>query len=150
MALNSRARVLDCDMLQPPQGVRDEFNMQPGDTVLYLARVRERNNQPFGYYISWTAGVEKPANPALFQKVPRLKYFRDNGLQITHVKQTLSAVAAGDEAAEALGVEPGDPLLKLTRRSFKQVGEAEQLMDFLTVLYHPERFQYRMDLTLDP
>jgi GntR family transcriptional regulator len=150
MALNSRARVLDCDSLQPPQNVRDEFAMATGETALYLARVRERNNQPFGFYKSWTVGVEKPANPELFRKVPRLKYFRDNGLQITHVKQTLSAVAADAEAAAALSVEEGAPLLKLNRRSYKQVGDGEQLMDFLTVLYHPERFQYRMDLTLDP
>lgn len=149
MALNSKARVLDCAMLQPPQGIRDEFSMDTGETALHLSRVRERNGQAFGFYNSWTAGVEKPAKPSLFQSKPRLKYFRENGLQITHVKQTLSAVGATEEAAEALGVEPGAALLKLTRRSYKQVGESEQLMDYLTVLYHPERFQYRMDLTLE-
>ena len=49
------------------------------------------------------------------------------------------------EAAEALGVEEGTPLLSLTRRSYKQENRSEKLLDFMRVLYHPERFQYRMD-----
>ncbi len=149
MALNSRASVLDCDLLQPPQRIRDEFGMLGGETALYLARVRERNGLRFGYYTSWTVGVEKPADPNIFQTTPRLRYFRDNGLEITHVKQTLSAVAANEESAKALGVEEGAPLLSLTRRSYNRIDDEERLMDFLVVLYHPERFQYRMDLTLD-
>jgi GntR family transcriptional regulator len=149
MARNSRAMILDCATLQPPQTIRDELGLDAGDTALYLERIREREDQRFGYYISWTKGVKKPRNPKIFEKTPRLSYFRQNGLEITHVKQTISAVAASDEAAEALGVEPGSPLLSLTRRSFNKVGKAEQLMDHLQVYYHPDRFQYRMDLTLE-
>ena len=149
MARNSRALVLDCEMLQPPQAIRDELGLESGDTALYLERIREREDLRFGYYISWTVGVKKPRNPKIFEKTPRLTYFRQNGLEITHVKQTISAVGASAEAAEALGVEIGSPLLSLTRRSFNQVKKEEHLMDHLQVYYHPERFQYRMDLTLD-
>ena len=149
MARNSHAVVLDGDMLQPPQKLRDEFDLEQGNTVLYLARVRERDGRRFGYYRSWTVGVELPPNPGIFEDTPRLAYFRENGLEITHVKQTIRAVGAPAEAAEALGVEPGSPLLSLTRRSYNQDNDEEQLMDFLEVLYHPDRFQYRMDLTLD-
>ncbi len=46
-------------------------------------------------------------------------------------------------------MEPGSPLLSLTRRSYNQANDHEHLMDFLEVLYHPDRFHYRMDLTLD-
>ena len=146
---DSVAVVLDSDMLQPPQRIRDEFGMKTGETALYLARVRERNGQRFGYYTSWTVGVMLPKDPNIFEDTPRLAYFRENGLEITHVKQTLKAVGAQADAAEALGVEPGSPLLSLTRRSYNQVNDEEHLMDFLQVLYHPDRFQYRMDLTLD-
>ncbi len=149
MARNSRAIVLDCEMLQPPQQIRDELGLRPGETALYLARIRERNGLRFGHYTSWTVGVNKPSDPQIFAATPRLSYFRDNGLEITHVKQTISAVGAPEEVASALGVEPGSPLLSLTRRSYKQADNAEQLMDFLQVLYRPDRFQYRMDLTVD-
>lgn len=149
MARNSRATVQDCAMLQPPQAIRDELGLKAGETALYLERIREREGRRFGYYISWTIGVKKPPNPKIFEKTPRLSYFRQHGLDITHVKQTISAVAASDEAAKALGVEPGSPLLSLTRRSLNKVKNKEHLMDLLQVYYHPDRFQYRMDLTLD-
>ena len=38
----------------------------------------------------------------------------------------------------------GFPLLSLVRRSFNQ---DEMLVDYLHALYHPDRFQYHMDLT---
>ena len=60
------------------------------------------------------------------------------------MKQILSASAATPEVAKELGVEPGFPLLSLTRRSYD---ENENLVDYLSALYHPDRFQYRMDLT---
>ncbi len=149
MARNSQAIVLDGDMLQPPQRIREEFGMETGDLVLYLARVRERDGLKFGYYRSWTLGVKLPDDLGIFEKTPRLAYFRENGLEVTHVKQTIRAIGASQEAAEALGVESGSPLLSLTRRSYNQVNDEEHLMDYLEVLYHPDRFQYRMDLTLD-
>ena len=149
MARNSTAIVLDGQVLQPPQQIRDEFDLQAGETALFLSRVRERDGLRFGFYSSWTVGVEAPAQLEVFEDTPRLAYFRENGLEVTHVKQTIRAVAASPEAAEALGVEPGSPLLSLTRRSYNRVNEEEQLMDYLEVQYHPDRFQYRMDLTLD-
>lgn len=149
MARHSTAVVLDSGMLQPPQHIRDEFGMDAGETALYLARARERDGLRFGYYTSWTLGVELPSNPNIFVTTPRLAYFREQGLEMTHVTQTLRAVGATNGAAEVLGVEPGSPLLSLTRRSFKQEGKKEQLVDYLLALYHPDRFQYRMDLTLD-
>lgn len=149
MARNTRAVVLDCAMLQPPQAVREELELEPGDTALYLERIREREGLRFGYYVSWTRGVRKPRSQKIFENTPRLSYFREHGLEVTHVKQTLSAVGAPQAAAEALGVDPGTPLLSLIRRSYNRSDGEEHLMDYLRVLYHPERFQYRMDLTLD-
>ena len=135
MARNSKAIVL-------------EFQLELGDTALHLVRVREREGYNFGYYVSWTNGVKKPANPKLFEDTPRLSYFRENGLEITHVTQILSAIAASNEVARALDIALGSPLLSLIRRSYNKVGDTENMMDYLHVLYHPDRFQYSMDLKL--
>lgn len=149
MALSSRAIVLDCDRLQPPQAIRDEFGLEPGATLLYLARIRERDGLRFGFYKSWTRGVRKPRNPKMFEKTPRLRYFRDHGLDISHVTQTIRAVGAEADAAEALGVAEGSPLLSLRRRSYDLAGGEERMVDYLEVVYHPDHFQYRMDLKID-
>lgn len=149
MARNSRAIILECNMMQPPQAIRTELELKPGETALHLIRVRERKGLKFGYYVSWTAGVEMPAKKTIFENTPRLTYFRDNGLEITHVTQILSAVAATAEVASALEVAAGSPLLSLTRRSYNTVNGQEHLRDYMQVLYHPERFQYKMDLKIE-
>jgi GntR family transcriptional regulator len=149
MARHSNAVILDASMLHPPQQIRDEFNIDSGESLLYLARARERDGLRFGYYVSWTHGVDLPQNPKVFEETPRLAYFRDQGMKVTHVTQTIKAVGAKPDAAEALGVEPGSPLLSLLRRSYNQVGDNEILTDYLQALYHPDRFQYRMDLKMN-
>ena len=68
---------------------------------------------------------------------------------MTHVTQTLSAEGASPEAAKALGVPVGSPVLSLVRRSYNKVGDREHLRDHLRVLYNPEHFQYKMDLKID-
>lgn len=149
MARNSQATIIECNLMTPPRSIRDELELAEGESALHLIRVRERQGLKFGYYVSWTAGVDKPDDPSLFETEPRLSYFRQNGLEITHVTQTLSAVAATGAIATTLGVPEGSPLLTLTRRSFNQDGDAEHLRDHLTVLYNPEHFQYEMDLKID-
>jgi len=149
MARNSHATIIECKFMAPPRSIRDELELSADENALHLIRVRERQGLKFGYYVSWTAGVEMPEDPSLLEYEPRLSYFRQKGLEITHVTQTLSAVAAIGEAAKALDVPDGSPLLSLTRRSFNKVANAEHLRDHLTALYNPEHFQYKMDLKID-
>ncbi len=148
MARNSRAIILECSMMQPPLDIRTDLELEPDETALHLIRVRERKGLKFGYYVSWTAGVEMPARKKVFENTPRLTYFRENGLDITHVTQTLSAVAATAEVADALEIDPGSPLLSLTRRSYNTVRKREHMRDYLQILYRPDRFQYQMDLKI--
>lgn len=149
MARNSNATILECAMLKPPRSIRDELEIADDGKALHLRRVRERNGLKFGYYTSWTTNVDMPPNPEMFETEPRLSYFRANGLEITHVTQTLSATATTEEESIALGVELGSPLLTLTRRSFNKTDEKEHLIDYLHVAYNPEHFQYKMDLKID-
>ena len=150
MARNSSAQILDYGMRVPPRAIREDLRLAEGETALHLLRVRERDGMKFGHYNSWTAGVDMPADPKIFENTPRLSYFRQQGLEVSHVTQTLSAVSADVSVAGALDVAEGSPLLSLTRRSYQKSGAGdEQILDFLEVLYNPAHFQYSMDLTLD-
>ena len=149
MARNSRAIIHLCDLIQPPQVIRDEFGLPVGETVLHLVRVREREGHKFGRYVSWTDGVDIPDDPNIFVNTPRLSYFRQNGLEVTHVTQTLSATEANHETAQALDMQEGRALLSLVRRSYNMIDGEEHLIDYLEILYNPKRFQYSMDLKLE-
>ena len=71
------------------------------------------------------------------------------GLAISHVTQTISAIAATEELAKQLDTDVGAPLISLVRHSFDMQGGQERMVDYLQVYYHPDRFQYRMDLTVE-
>ena len=149
LARQSRAMVLDCEMLQPPGQLRKEFGMEEGETALFLARVRHQDGLRFAYYNSWTPGMNKPIDIDRLEGMPRLHYFKEHGLRMTHVKQILGAEAASKKVAHALEAEVGVPLLSLTRRIYDRPDGNEKLVDYLEVLYHHERFQYRLDLALE-
>jgi GntR family transcriptional regulator len=149
MARHSEVRVIECKLQAPPGMIRKALAVPDQDKALHLLRVRSRDGLPFGYYDSWTAGLDKPVSKRDFLKSPRLEIFRKQGLKITHVTQTISAVAATEELASQLQTEVGAPLLSLVRQSFETRKNQEQLVDYLQVYYHPDRFQYQMDLQLD-
>ena len=149
MARHSDVEVLECKRMKPSAAVRETLGLSEQDTALHLVRVRSRDGQPFGYYTSWTTGLEKTVSKRDFSRAPRLEIFRRQGLDLSHVTQTISAIAATPELAEHLDTDPGAPLISLVRHSFITLGGEEKLVDYLEVFYHPDRFQYRMDLKLD-
>jgi len=146
---NSIAQILDCEMLHPPQHIRDRLGLGSTDKALYLARVRVRNGIPFGFYESWTTGVELPTNLTVFTHTPRMSYFRRTGLQVGFLQQVLSAENASAQVATILQVEPDTALLTLTRIAFKDRHELNHATDYLRVRYHPGRFEYRIDTELE-
>lgn len=149
MARHSDVKVLECKKRKPPTHLRDLLGMGDEDKALHLMRVRSREGQPFGYYDSWTTGLDKTVKRRDFEKSTRLEIFRRHNVNITHVTQTISAVAANEELARQLETNVGAPLISMIRHSFEMRDGQEHLVDYLHLYYHPDRFQYRMDLELD-
>jgi GntR family transcriptional regulator len=146
IAQNSVAEVLDCRVVIPPQNIRTEFCLANNDSLFHLVRKRERAGAFFGYFDSWSAGVDSPENSDIFINH---QYFRESGMIVSHINQTISAVPATAAIASHLQVPVGFPLLSLVRRSYYQDDDREMLVDYLVALYNTELFQYQMDLKLD-
>ncbi len=149
MARHTDVKVLECKKLIPPGDIREALGLADKEKALHLIRVRSRDGQPFGYYSSWTIGLNKPVGKKDFKQSPRLEIFRKQGLKISHITQTISAIAASPELAEQLNTETGAPLISLLRESFTSEPAGERLVDHLHVCYHPDHFQYRMDLDIN-
>jgi len=146
---NSTALILQCKMMTPPRRIRQLLGVADDQQILHLRRVRQHDNIRFGYYNSWTRVVDLPEDPGVFEHTPRMPYFRSKGLKVSFIKQSLTACAASAEAARALGVERGTALLSLTRLAFRDHHSQGFPVDYLRVLYHPRRFEYRIDLELE-
>ena len=149
MARHSDAQVITCRRARPPIPIADVLGLEDGTKALHLVRVRSRDGEPFGHYASWTRGLKEPLSKRDFRGATRLEIFRRHGLNITHVTQTISAEAATATLAERLSTSVGAPLISLIRHSYTTQGDNEQIVDYLHVHYHPERFQYQMDLRID-
>ncbi len=149
MGRQTNVKVLVCERKAPPKTISELMDIPEGEQVLHLIRVRSKDGEPFGYYSSWTQGLKSSITPAQLKKKTRLQIFRDQGVNITHVTQTISAVAANEEQAKELNTQIGAPLISLTRHSYSGT-DPEVLVDYLQLYYHPDRFQYRMDLEVDP
>lgn len=145
----STATTLQCRMARPPRKIRQLLGLADDEKILQLRRVRQHDNIRFGYYNSWTRTVALPSDPNVFTHTPRMSYFRSKGFKVSFIKQSLTACAANADAARALGVERGTALLSLTRLSFQNHHAQGYPVDYLQVLYHPERFEYRIDMELD-
>jgi GntR family transcriptional regulator len=148
MARHSEVQVLSCRRSRPPEPVAGTLGLTAGEDALFLTRVRSRDRQPFGHYASWTVGLSG-VKKSDFRRTPRLEIFRQQGIILTHVTQTISAEAATAELAERLDTRIGAPLISLLRHSYVREKGGERVVDVLHAHYHPERFQYQMDLRLD-
>ena len=145
MGRETKIKVLSLRFGRALAPIVDEFGIPDEQPLCHIVRIRSNRELPFAYYESWTLGFDASICKQSLEQHPRLELLRNSGVNIARAEQTLSAEAALPAAANALDVTPGKPLLKLIRRSYTEDGKQA---DHLNAVYNPDRFQYRMSLTL--
>ncbi len=147
MGKHSIVRVISVEKVVPPADIREVLGLSEDETVHRAVRVRSNEEgEPYAYYVSYTAGITKGFTKRNMERTPRLDVFKENGIELTKIEQTLSAENATLPVAEELGVEPGAALLSILRHSYDRNGK---VVDVLDCLYNPKRFTYKMVLSLD-
>ncbi|RYF08970.1 MAG: GntR family transcriptional regulator [Comamonadaceae bacterium] len=145
MGRRTRVSVLEYKLMPAPSQAARALQLPPGSPVLKVVRVRKFKGQPIAYTEVFlppdlAAAVEKPT----LQDVPMLVALEQSGVQVVSAEQTLGAALADLHVAAALRVAPGVPLLRVSRIAVDANGRPVQ---FLTGLYHPERYEYHMQLS---
>jgi len=146
LAGHTRVSLLQFRRIAPPESVRRLFDLPAERELVHAIRLRLRGDIPFGHYTSWTRTDAPGFDQQALATKSRLKLFREVGIHIRQVEQTLSAVNADAISAMHLQVEPAIALLALERRSYDEEG---RLVDLLNILYRPDQFTYRMMLDVD-
>lgn len=147
MAEHDSVRVVSIEKLIPPAEIRELLSVSKGEKVHRVVRVNSNvEGQPYAYYVSWTVGVSKSFTKSKLESMPRIKLLRENGINLTEVKQVLSAHAATARVASELGVELGTSLL--TVRRLGQIADGI-VVDVLDGMYNPKRYQYAMIMSID-
>ncbi len=147
MSKTTSVKVLHIAKRAPSPSVAEDLRIPPDEPVHQVTRVRySEDGVPFAYYESWTRGIDKGFSARNMESRTRFDIMAENGHRISRIEQYLSAAAATPPVAEQLQLVPGDPVLTLVRHSFDDNGE---VVDLLHCQYHPERFHYRMNLSME-
>ena len=147
MSKRTKVKVLRIEKQAPPPSIVEDLRLPADEQVHYVTRVRySEDGMSFAYYESWTRGISRGFTAENIQRRQRFSIMADNGHRISRIEQYLSAAAASPAVAEQLQLVAGDPVLTLVRHSFDDNGD---VADLLHCQYHPKRFHYRMNLSVE-
>jgi GntR family transcriptional regulator len=148
MGKSTEVAVLEFGYVPPTPDVQSELQVGPKETVQRAVRVRSYKGHAFSYLTSFVpAGIGKHFSSEDLAARPILALIERAGVKVMSARQSFRAVLADPKAAAALDVEVGAPLLAITRTVYD---ENRRPVEFIRILYRPDRYQYRMSLSRDP
>lgn len=115
-----------------------------GSEVLRVQRLRSLRGEPFALLTSYLPEwlIPHVTRRQLGTK-PLALYLEARGLVSQRGEQVTTAVSATVSSGSALGVDVGAPLISVRRMVFDA---SERLLEYQDHLYHPARYQIRMDV----
>ncbi|HRK18544.1 MAG TPA: GntR family transcriptional regulator [Hyphomicrobiaceae bacterium] len=144
MGRSSTVRLLDFRYSVPPPHVADKLRLPQGARAQHALRVRMAAGVPFSLLSTYVPeSIGRKYSRRDLSVTPLLELLERSGVIADRAEQTVTAVLAGPEAAQALGVQVGAALLALTRVVFDPAGHG---VEYLSALYRPDMHSIRMEL----
>lgn len=135
----TESRNLRIASIDPPSHVVRMFGSS--SKVLLIQRLRHIRNEPFTlltiYLPEWVAAV---AGLKALEKSPAVVAIEQAGLYLARTEQAISAQAADEPAARALGLPIGAPLIFMTSLFSDR---DDQPLALLEGQYRPDMYEYR-------
>jgi len=135
----TESRNLRIASVEPPAHVAHKFGGT--DKVLLIQRLRHIRNEPFTlltvYLPEWVASA---IGRKTLEKTPALTAIEKAGLYLARTEQAISAQAADEQAAKALGLPIGAPLIFMTSL-FSDPDDRP--LALLEGQYRPDMYEYR-------
>lgn len=144
MGLETDVELLSVGEVGATRAVADLLGLDAGAVVQRAVRLRRLEGRPFSHLVTFVPAriAERYAVEDL-ATTPILTLLERAGAVATEAEQTLTAVAATREIADALQISTGAPLLHITRVMRDAKGKSVQLIE---AHYRPDLFQYHMRL----
>lgn len=122
--------------------VARELNLEPGDEVVLIRRLRAADNEPIALMANYLPADITPPEEEL-QERGLYEALRMRGVHIRIARQRIGAQAASKEEGELLGEKAGAPLLTMQRTAFDDAGRA---VEFGRHLYRAHRYWFETTL----
>lgn len=137
-------RLLSFSYTVPPPVIADSLGLPPGVRVQHAVRLRLNQGQPFSHLTTYVPeDIAGSFNEADLATKPLYMLLEQSGQKIDHAHQTVSAVLAAPDVADALETEVGAALIALTRIVRDETGRG---IEYLAAFYRPDRFRLEMTL----
>lgn len=144
LAAATDVRALLVHEIDPDEETRAALDLAPTARVQRASHVRVLHGVPLGYITTFVPlDIAARISVADMARRPMLELLGEAGVDIGEAEQLIGATLAGVEAARALGVEVGAPLLRLVRVVFDSGGRP---VERVIALYRADAYQYRMRL----
>ena len=144
MGRRTGVKLLAFSYVQPPEAIAEALRLVGGERTQRSVRIRMIDGAPFSYlttHVPERIGLTYSESDLATK--PLLELLERSGVTAARASQTINATLAGPEAAEALQVEIGSPLLALIRTVLDANGSG---IEHLHALYRPDRYAFHMDL----
>ena len=137
--LRPGTRVLVSDLIPAPSDIAAQLQVDPGEELAHLQRLRLANDEPMSMeesylvhrYCRGVLGQDYAANPL------REALDRDHGIRLVRARQTIRAMPASPRLARVLQVEAHSPLLYIERVSF---APRDLPVEFLRLYHRGDRY----------
>ncbi len=144
LAAATEVRGLTVRDIDPDEETRAALELPADARVQRAVHVRVLRGVPLGYITTFVPlDIAARVDVAEMARHPMFELLGRAGVELGRAEQLIGATLAGVEAARALGVEVGAPLLRLTRIVFDKHSRP---VERVVALYRADAYQYRMRL----
>jgi GntR family transcriptional regulator len=145
MGLETEVELIDFGYVTPGEDVRRALGCGADESVQRAVRVRRLEGEPFSHLTTFVPGdIGRTYGRDDLASTPLLTLLERGGVQVGRAEQTISATLADATVARLLGVDLSAPLLRISRTVYDQQNRP---VEYITGLYRPDRYQYRMELS---
>ena len=140
-----KTEVLSVQRMLPTQCLQDRLNIQPGEEVLAIVRVRRVEKKPIIVLYNWVVLSRVPGLEAVdLTQMGLFKAIEEAlGEKIKYGRRQFSAVNANAELVQLLHLPEGTAVLKLEQVTFKHDGQALEASDV-----YLDSSEYQIESTL--
>jgi len=140
------SRVLFLRLGAPSRGVRKALELNAGEKIYCLHRLRIADGVPMGVERSWLPALACPDLPRAFE--PNASLYRilaeRYGIQMHSANEVVEVGKASAEEARLLRIAPRSPVFLFTRTSFLESGMPTE---YVKSTYRGDRYQFVNRLT---
>lgn len=137
--LEPGTRVLTAGLIPAPPEIAEQLNLEPGQELVHLERLRLANGEPMSVEVSYLVHRYCPGILRGDYATTPLREALEHtcGLRLVRARQVIRASLASDRMARLLAVVPRSALLFIERVSYSQQGLP---VEFLRIYYRADRY----------